>query len=79
MGPVLAASAIALGVMGTVVGGAVGHQLDDTFSHGMPTDQLYVYQDALRKGRSIVVAMTEADTQAEQVRRLFTAFGSREH
>jgi hypothetical protein len=76
VGPVLAAGAIALGVVGTMVGGAVGHQLDDTFSNGLPTDELYVYHDALRKGRSIVVAMAEDDAQAAQVRQLFAAFGA---
>jgi hypothetical protein len=76
LGSVLAAGAIAAGLVGTMVGGAVGHQLDDTFSHGLPADELYVYRDALRKGRSIVVAMAEDDAQVDQVRTVLAAHGA---
>jgi hypothetical protein len=76
VGPVIGAGAIALGLLGAVAGGAVGDQLDDTLSHGLPTDELYVYRDALQKGRSIVVAMAEDDAQAAQVRQLFTGLGA---
>jgi hypothetical protein len=76
VGPVIAAGAIALGVLGAVAGGAVGDQFDDTLSHGLPTDELYVYRNALEKGRSIVIAMVEDDAQAAQVRQLFTALGA---
>jgi hypothetical protein len=76
VGLVMVAGAIALGVLGAVAGGAVGHQFDDTFSHGLRTDELYVYRDALQKGRSIVVAMAEDDAQATQVRELFANLGA---
>jgi hypothetical protein len=76
VGPVMAAGAIALGLLGGVAGGAIGDQLDDTLSHGLPTDELYVYRDALQKGRSIVIALTEDDAQATQVRQLFAGLGA---
>jgi hypothetical protein len=76
VGPVIAAGAIAFGLLGAVAGGAVGGQFDDTLSHGLPTDELYVYRDALQKGRSIVIAMTEDDAQATQVRQLFASLGA---
>jgi len=76
VGPVMAAGAIALGLLGAAAGGAVGGQLDDTLSHGLPTDELYVYRDALRKGRSIVIAMVEDDAQATQVRQLLADMGA---
>jgi len=75
-GPIVTAGALALGVLGAVAGGAVGHQLDDRFSHGLPTDELYVYRDALEKGRSIVVALAADDAQASQVRQLFADLGA---
>jgi hypothetical protein len=65
-GPVIGAGAIALGVRGADAVDAVGDQLDDTLSHGLPTDELYVYRDALQKGRSIVIVMVEDDAQATQ-------------
>jgi len=76
VGPIIAAGAIALGLLGAVAGGAVGDQLDDTLSPGLPTDELYVYRDALQKGRSIVIAMAEDDAQATQVRQLFASLGA---
>jgi hypothetical protein len=74
--PVIGAGAIALGVRGAVAGDAVGDQLDDTLSHGLPTDELYVYRDALQKGRSIVIVMVEDDAQATQVRQLIAGLGA---
>ena len=48
--PSIAAGAIALGLLGAVAGGALGGQLDDVLSKGLPTDELYVYRHALRNG-----------------------------
>ena len=76
VGPVVAAGAIALGLLGAVAGGAVGGQLDNALSRGLPTDELYVYRDALRKGRSIVVAMAEDETQATRVRETLESLGA---
>jgi hypothetical protein len=76
-GPVIGAGAIALGVRGADAVDAVGDQLDDTLSHGLPTDELYVYRDALQKGRSIVIVMVEDDAQATQVRQLIAGLARR--
>jgi hypothetical protein len=76
VGPVIAAGAIALGLLGAVAGGAVGDQLDDTLSHGIPTDELYVYRDALQEGRSIVIVTAENEAQATQVRDIFADLGA---
>ena len=76
VGPVVAIGAIALGMLGAVAGGTVGGQLDDALSQGLPTDELYVYRDALQKGRSIVIAIAEDDAQATQVRQLFASLGA---
>ena len=72
----IGAGAIALGVRGAVAVDAVGDQLDDALSHGLPTDELYVYRDALQKGRSIVIVMVEDDAQATQVRQLIAGLGA---
>ena len=76
VGPVIAAGAIALGLIGAAAGGAVGSHLDDTLSKGLPTDELYVYRHALQMGRSIVVAMVEDDAQAVKVRELIAGLGA---
>jgi hypothetical protein len=75
VGPVIVAGAIA-GLLGAVAGKAVGGQIDDTLTEGLPTDELYVYRDALQKGRSIVIAMAEDDAQATQVCRLLAELGA---
>ena len=76
VGPVVAAGAIALGLLGAVAGAAVGSRLDDTLSKGLPTDELYVYRDALRRGRSVVVVTVEDEERAERVRRLLNDVGA---
>jgi hypothetical protein len=76
VGPVVVAGAIALGLVGAVAGGAVGGQLENALSQGVPTDELYVYRDALRKGRSIVVVMTEDEAEATRVREVFAGLGA---
>jgi hypothetical protein len=76
VGPVVAAGAIALGLLGAVAGGAVGGRLDNALSRGLPADEVYVYRDALRKGRSIVLAMAEDEAEADRVRELLARLGA---
>ena len=76
VGSVVVAGAIALGLLGAVAGSAVAGQLDNALSRGLPTDELYVYRDALRKGRSIVVVMAENDAQAARVREILAGLGA---
>jgi hypothetical protein len=76
VGPIVAAGAIALGMLGAVAGTAVGRRLDDTLSKGLPTDEVYVYRDALRRGRSVVVVTVESDDGAERVRQRFDELGA---
>jgi len=76
VGAVMAAGAVALGMLGAVAGSAVGHELDERLSNGLPTDELYVYRDALQKGRSIVIVAAEDEAQATQVRQLFADLGA---
>jgi hypothetical protein len=61
----VAAPAIAIGIVGAVLlslgGAAVGGALEDALVNGVPKDELFVYEDALRRGHSIVI-VTPADT-----------------
>jgi hypothetical protein len=76
VGPVIAAGAIALGLLGAVAGGAIGGQLDDVLSKGLPADELYVYRHALRTGRTVVIVMVDDDAEAERVRGLLASRGA---
>jgi len=72
IGPVLAVGLTALGLIGLIGGGVAGavagSALEDAMSDGLPKDEIFVYEDALRQGRSVLVVLTEDATQAEAVR-----------
>ena len=67
VGPVLAIG-LAGGVLGAVAGAVVGGAMESSTTEGLPEDELYVYENALRQGRSVVVAIGDDETQAEAVR-----------
>jgi hypothetical protein len=56
-----------LGAIGAAGGGAVGGALESAASEGLPEDELFIYEDALLKGRTVVVVMAE-DEDANAVR-----------
>lgn len=73
IGTVTAIGLAALGLLG-LVGGAVagavaGGALEETLANGLPKDELYVYKDALRRGRTVLIALAEDASQATVVRR----------
>jgi hypothetical protein len=70
VGPVIAGGIIGaalLGVGGAVTGAAAGTALEQGLADGIPHDELYVYEDALRKGRSVVIAIVDDDEAAHNV------------
>jgi hypothetical protein len=72
IGPLLAIGMAAGALVGAVAGGA----LENFIFPGIPEQELYVYQDALRKGRTGVVALAEDDHQANAARELFEQAGA---
>jgi hypothetical protein len=79
LGPVLAAgwAAIALlGIFGAVGGGVAGEELEESLSEGLPKDDLFLYEDALRKGHSIVIALSDDDQRIDAGRAAFRAAGA---
>lgn len=70
IGPVLAfgmVGAALLGIGGAAAGSAVGDTIEDELGEGVPHEDLYLYEDALRHGNSVVIAYTENDDQADKV------------
>lgn len=64
VGPVLGVGILAgtfLGAIGAVGGGAIGTALESATSEGVPENELFIYEDTLRKGCSVVVVMAEDD------------------
>jgi hypothetical protein len=79
VGPIMATGIIGaalLGAGGAIGGAAAGDALEEGMADGLPRDELYVYEDALRQGRSVVIALTENDEQDEGARRAIEQAGA---
>jgi hypothetical protein len=71
VGPVLALGilgAAILGVAGGATGAVAGQALEEGLARGIPRDELFVYEDALRRGRSVVIAFVDDGAMAEKAR-----------
>jgi len=79
VGPVFAAGLIAAALLGAggVVGGVViGEAVENFLAEGLPKDELFVYEDALRKGRTVLIALADDETQAEVARKALIQAGA---
>lgn len=78
VGPILAGGLVGaalFGAGGAATGMAAGAAMEKNLATGLPHDELYLYEDALRQGRSVVIAFAE-DSEAESVRDLLTEAGA---
>jgi hypothetical protein len=71
----LAASAL-LGVGGAIGGAAAGGSLENALTEGLPKDEVFVYEDALRHGRTVMVALADDGDQAEAARQILQRNGA---
>jgi len=79
LGPISALGllgAAILGAAGAAVGGKLGGELEESASKGLPEDEIFVYEDALRKGRSVVIGLAENDDAAASLRELLKTEGA---
>jgi hypothetical protein len=75
IGPILAIGVLGgalLGALGAVTGGAI----ENYMAQGLPGDELLVYEDALRRGRSVVIVVPENTAQEKIVRGVFERTGA---
>lgn len=71
VGPVLAiglAAAAILGLGGAIAGAAAGGAIEGALSEGLPKDELFIYEDALRQGRTVLIVVVEREEQADRAR-----------
>jgi|SRR5437899_3119729 len=71
VGPVLAFGLLGAALFGTggaAAGSLAGEALEGGIAQGLPHDELYVYEDALRRGRSVVVALADDEELARRAR-----------
>jgi hypothetical protein len=79
VGPVTAVGllgAAILGAAGATAGAAAGETLENSMAKGLPEDEIFVYEDALRKGRTVVIAIADDSEAAEPLRELMTSAGA---
>jgi hypothetical protein len=79
VGPITAVGllgAAVLGAAGATVGATAAGKVERDSYEGLPEDEIFVYEDALRKGRSVVIALAESDGQASLVRDLLRRDGA---
>jgi hypothetical protein len=75
VGPVLATGLIGAAILGTggaLGGAAVGRALEDALAKGVPIDEMYVYEEALRQGRTVIVVFVK-NTDEEELARIVLA------
>jgi hypothetical protein len=75
IGPVIASGLIGAVLLGAG-GAAVGATLEESLLAGLPRDELFVYEDALRRGHTVVVALVEDAERAATARDTLAAAGA---
>jgi len=78
VGPVLAGGLLGaslLGLGGLAGGAAAGEALEEKIS-GVPRDELFVYEDALRQGKTIIFVQPDSDNQADAARKILEHSGA---
>lgn len=79
VGPVLAIGLIGaaiFGAGGAAAGAMAGNAMEKGIVEGVPKDELFVYEDALRRGRSVVLALADDAQTAERGRAALTRAGA---
>jgi len=78
VGPILAGGLLGAGLLGlggAAGGAAAGEAIEDTVA-GLPHDELFVYEDALRQGRTVVLVVPQDELQAQAVRQALDDSGA---
>jgi len=79
VGPVTALGllgAAVLGAAGATVGAVAGGKAEKATYEGLPEDEIFVYEDALRSGRSVVVVLPDDELSASLIRDVLNREGA---
>ena len=79
VGPIIATGIIGAALLGTggaLGGAAAGKALEEGMADGLPKDEMFVYEDALRRGHSVVIALTRDAQQDEAARNAMEQAGA---
>ncbi len=79
IGPLVAfgmVGAALLGIVGAGVGSAVGDSVEEGLGEGIPHEDVYLYEDALRHGHSVVIAYVDEGDQADNAAKAMNEAGA---
>ena len=79
VGPILAvgiAAAALLGVGGGVTGALLGEAADEKTTEGVPADEIFFYEDALRQKKSVVLVLAKDGAEEERAHKLLEEAGA---
>lgn len=78
IGPVVVIgfAAAALGALGALAGGATGATMEKSMTGGLPKDELFFYEDALKKGKSVVVAIASDEARLASGKAVLISHGA---
>jgi hypothetical protein len=65
-----------VGAAGAGVGAAAGESLENAMTDGLPEDEIFVYEDALRRGRTVMIAAAEGSSTADRVGEILKIHGA---
>jgi len=71
-----AAAAALLGIGGAVGGAKVAEVLEESTSKGLSHDELFIYEDALRHGQTVVIAFVNQESQRKVSQEIMTSSGA---
>ena len=70
------AAAATLAAAGAVGGAAAGDALEGALEQGLPIDEVYIYEDALRQGRAVLVAEVDDLVHGDLIRSVLIEDGA---
>ena len=79
IGPLLAfgmLGAALLGTVGAAAGSAVGDQVEAELGEGIPHEDIYLYEDALRHGHTVLIAYADEGDQADNAAEVMRKAGA---
>jgi hypothetical protein len=68
--------ASSLGIGGAVAGAASGGAFEDLMTRGLPKDEIFFYEDALRQGRTVIIVESDDDDLLSKGRRIMDRNGA---
>ena len=81
IGPLIAFGMLGAALMGTVgaaAGSAVGNTVEEELGEGIPHEDVYLFEDTLRHGNSVLIAYAEDGDQADRAREILDNAGAQD-